>query len=116
MKFAIVGSRDFHPLSLVHNLVSGLPEGSIVVSGGARGVDAAAELAAKRKGFGCEIYPADWNKYGKAAGMIRNTDIVASCDVLVAFWDGESRGTQDSIVKALKMGKQVYIIKPVRTL
>lgn len=111
MKCAIVGSRKFSPLTLVSDLVAALPDDFIIVSGGAAGVDRTAENAAKKRGMKTEIYHADWNKLGKAAGMIRNTDIVKACDILIAFWDGESRGTQDSIIKACKNRKKVYIIR-----
>lgn len=111
MKVAIVGSRNFSALSLVSDFVSALPEDFVIVSGGAAGVDRTAENAAKKRGMKTEIYLADWNRLGKAAGMIRNTDIVKACDILIAFWDGKSRGTQDSIIKACKAKKHVYIIK-----
>lgn len=49
-------------------------------------------------------------KHGKAAGMIRNTDIVNNSEIVVTFWDGESRGTKDSIKKAEQQGKKVLVI------
>lgn len=111
MKIAVVGSRDFKPLSLVESFIQGLPDDSIIISGGARGVDSIAERAAKNRGLQTIIYPAQWDKYGKAAGMMRNTDIIKDSDIVVAFWDGKSRGTQDSIIKACKYRKYVYLVK-----
>lgn len=55
-------------------------------------------------------YLPDWDKYGKSAGFKRNTTIVEACDTLLAFWDGKSRGTQDSIAKAEKLGKLTIVI------
>lgn len=110
MKIAIVGSRGFRRLWKVNAYISELPKDAIIVSGGAYGVDALAVAAGRRYGLAViEILP-DWEKFGKAAGMMRNSDIVAQCDRLVAFWDGMSRGTKDSIDKARKAGKRVEII------
>jgi hypothetical protein len=51
----------------------------------------------------------DWKKHGRAAGIIRNTDIVKQADKVVAFWDGKSKGTQDTIGKARKANKLLYV-------
>ena len=101
MKVAIVGSRNFSDLSKVKQYVGTLPPNSVIVSGGARGPDKAAELAALELGMEIEIYLPDWEAYGKSAGMVRNQQIVDHADMLVAFWDGKSRGTRNSIQRAL---------------
>ena len=72
-----------------------------------------AELYAREKGIKLTIFPADWEKYGKSAGMIRNKDIINNCDVCVAFWDGISKGTKNSISLAQKT-KQNGIYKKYR--
>jgi hypothetical protein len=56
------------------------------------------------------VFEADWNKHGKRAGFIRNTDIVMESDMIVAFWDGKSRGTADTIAKAKTLKKPTLII------
>ena len=76
MKIAIVGSRNFYPMSLVEKFIATLPDDAIVVSGGASGVDSWAEVYAKQRGLQTEIYPAMWSTYGKSAGFRRNADIV----------------------------------------
>jgi len=57
------------------------------------------------------IIKPDWSKYGKSAGLIRNTDIIKSSDLIIAFWDGESKGTLDSINKSEKFKKPIIVIK-----
>lgn len=112
MKIAIVGSRDFPNMQLVIDYVKGLPPGTIVVSGGARGVDRTAAVTAHEAGLVVVEYRADWTK-GKGAGFERNRLIVAQADRVVAFWDGQSRGTLDTIEKARKAGKPVQVATPV---
>lgn len=110
MKVAIVGSRDYPNMRAVREYVASLPRDTVIVSGGARGVDSVAVEEAKRLGMPTEVHPADWNTHGKAAGFIRNADIVAAADEVVAFWDGESRGTKHTIDLAKKAGKSVGIV------
>lgn len=109
MRIAIIGSREYRDSQAVIDFVDSLPEDTVIVSGGAPGVDQIAETAAKRRGLERDIKPADWARFGKAAGIIRNKDIVAACDELVAFWDGKSPGTADSIMTAHKTGKKVTV-------
>jgi len=70
VKVAIVGSREYLHLAKVREYILNLPQDTIILSGGARGVDKCAEKVANSKGLQTEIYPADWHKYGKAAGMV----------------------------------------------
>jgi len=110
MKVAIVGSREYPNLSKVRAYIQSLPIDTIIVSVGARGVDKCAENVAQGIGLQTEIYPADWHKYGKAAGMKRNQQIVEASDRIVAFWDGFSKGTKNTIDTAKKLGKGVTVI------
>lgn len=112
MKIAIVGSRGFSPLSRVQEFVDSLALGTVVVSGGARGVDTTAESSARSRGLCCEIYLPDWKKYGRSAGFVRNRLIVEAADKVIAFWDGTSRGTKHSIDLAKKLNKELEIIQP----
>jgi len=109
MRVAIVGSRDFQDLVAVHDYVAALPLGTVVVSGGARGVDTAAREAAKALGFAFEEFPADWNLHGRRAGMIRNAAMIETCDRVAAFWNGRSRGTDNAIKTARRLGKPVSV-------
>lgn len=110
MKIAIVGSRNFKRLDKVVRFVSHLEKDVIVVSGGARGVDQAAERAARQHGLQTLIIRPDWDKYGKSAGFRRNHTIVEQADELVAFWDGKSKGAKHSIDLARKKGIPVLVI------
>ena len=109
MKVAIVGSRDYSDLEEVRRYVDGLPSDTIFISGGARGVDKAAEQAAKRVGMKTKIYPAEWDKYGKSAGFRRNTVMILAADRIVAFWDGKSKGTKHAIDIAIKYRKPLIV-------
>ena len=111
MKVAIVGSRDYPTLWEVWQYVSSLPADTVVVSGGARGVDAQAEYAANECGLKTEIYRAEWEKYGLSAGFKRNQQIVDAADSVVAFWDGVSRGTVDTLDKAARARKPIRVIR-----
>lgn len=78
--------------------------GAIIISGGAAGVDTWAEEAARACGLTCKVIRPDWNKHGKVAGLLRNTEIVESASHVLAFWNGSSTGTQDSVRKATDRG------------
>ncbi len=96
MKLAIIGGRDFPELHVVIRFVWTLPIDTQIISGGAHGVDSIAVLAAKARQMTHEPIElnADWDKYGRPAGMVRNAEVVKAVDRVVAFWDGESPGTK----------------------
>jgi histidinol-phosphate/aromatic aminotransferase/cobyric acid decarboxylase-like protein len=109
VKVAVVGSRDVSKsvLERVAAFVSSLPPGTVIISGGARGVDQAAIEAARRAGLPVVVYEPDYATHGKAAPLVRNLYIVAECDELVAFWDASSNGTMHAIRTAVASGKKV---------
>ena len=109
MRIAIVGSREFPEMDMVREFVAALPSDAVVISGGARGVDSVAEEAAGTRGLETVIFPAEWDRHGKKAGFLRNKDIVAAADKVVAFWDGKSKGTAHTIRLAQEAGKTVEI-------
>lgn len=110
---AIVGSRDYNKYEPFKELVdeyirlNGMP--SCIISGGADGIDYLAELYAERHNIPITIFDAEWSKYGKAAGPMRNTLIVKECDKLLAFPSKNSRGTFDTINKANALKKMVEV-------
>ena len=108
-RIAIIGSKTYPDRERVYRFVQGLPPGTTVVSGGADGVDSYAEDAAKEAGLKTDIYHADWAKLGRRAGPVRNEQIVANADQVVAFWDGESRGTCNCLVNALRAGLPIEV-------
>lgn len=114
VRIAVVGSRDYPDLDQVRGYVGELPADTHVVSGGARGVDRAAELAARARGLPVTIMRADWARFGRSAGFRRNALLVRAVDRVVAFWDGRSRGTAGTIEMARRLGKQVVVVRPIR--
>ncbi len=81
-----------------------------IVSGGATGVDRSGEQYAKRFGKGLNIFAADWNVHGKAAGPIRNKQMAQYADALLLIWDGKSRGSLSMKTEALNAGLPIYEI------
>ena len=110
MKIAIVGSRDYPDMDAVREYVRRLPADTILISGGARGVDTIAETEGRRCGLQVVSIPAQWTQYGKQAGMIRNGLIVDEADKVVAFWDGKSPGTKNMIKRARRLGKPIEVM------
>ena len=82
----------------------------IIVSGHASGADALGERFAEEHGLQCEIHPADWGKYGRSAGPIRNAEMAEVSDALIAFWDGQNPGTRSMIELARKKDLQVSVV------
>jgi hypothetical protein len=110
MKVGVIGSRNFNDYELVKETLTKL-DITLLISGGAKGADSLGERYASENNITTLIFKPDWVKHGKGAGMIRNTDIVKNSDIVVAFWNGESKGTLDSIRKSEKLNKGLMIIK-----
>lgn len=110
-RVAVVGSRDFGDWNAVRAFIRTLPAGTTVVSGAARGVDSVAAECARACKLAVLEFPADWVEYGRSAGFRRNQQIVDAADRVVAFWDGQSKGTAHTIELAKKAGKPVEIIR-----
>ncbi len=110
MKVIIAGGRDLNDYEVclqgVEHAGFNITE---VVSGHARGADALGERFAKEAGLSLKLFPADWNKHGRAAGFIRNNAMAAYADALIALWDGSSKGTAHMISQAKKLGLSVHI-------
>lgn len=99
----VAGSRDFDDYSLMCECCDRFlsqkknTHSIVIVSGAARGADSLGERYAHERGYAVERHPADWQREGKAAGPIRNAQMAKVADALIAFWDGNSRGTQNMI-------------------
>jgi predicted Rossmann fold nucleotide-binding protein DprA/Smf involved in DNA uptake len=110
MKIAIVGSREFDNYGILEEFVKNdMPGIECIISGGARGADTLAEKASEKLGIPITIIKPDWSKYGKSAGIRRNREIVSMADKVIAFWDGESKGTLSSIKYAKQYNKELVI-------
>ncbi len=79
------------------------------MSGCAKGVDELGERHARETGRPIAKFPADWKKYGRAAGPIRNNEMARYADALIAVWDGKSRGTEHMIESAESKNLKVYV-------
>mgnify|MGYP006359556427 CR=1 FL=1 len=111
----IAGSRTFGNYDLLSKVVKQVitREGitnPIIISGGARGADELGERFAYDNNLHCRVFPAQWNKYGKSAGYRRNVEMASISHLCIAFWDGESRGTQHMINICRERGIKVYVV------
>ena len=123
MKLLIAGSRTLCPsveeidkhLAEWRKLFTkaGIPwwqEIDVLVSGGARGVDAHGEQWAREKGILIERHPADWKRWGRRAGYVRNRTMAESCALGLIFWDGKSAGTGNMIDLLGEVGRPARIV------
>ena len=114
MNVSIIGSRGFNNKLLfdavIDQIIENIQSPITIISGGAKGADQLAADYATHKSIHLKVYQADWKRYGKGAGMIRNTQIIEDADLVIAFWDGQSKGTLDSINKAKKLHKDIHVL------
>lgn len=114
-RLIVAGGRDFRDrerlAATVVDVAESLPEGTqtSLVSGMARGADLLAYQFAVEANVKVYEFPADWNRYGKSAGYRRNAEMADFADGLLAFWDGQSRGTGHMI----NLMKTRYPSKPI---
>ena len=107
----MVGSRhffDFDKVEKVLNILQAKIGFDVIVSGGANGADSLGVKYALKYNIEFDVYIPDWN-IGKGAGYIRNVEIWDNSDYGIAFWDGESKGTEHSFKLAKKQGKRLYV-------
>ena len=113
LRVIIAGSREFNDYDLLKktmdNVLANVRDDITMVCGQARGADTLGEQYAKERGYAVQYFPADWNRYGKVAGYIRNTVMAKNADALVAFWDGQSSGTRHMIQTAQSLGLKVRV-------
>ena len=84
-------------------------KGIEIVSGNALGVDKIGEKWGKSLGYKIKLFPANWGRYGKSAGYVRNKEMANYADALIAIWDGKSKGTKHMIDIAKKKGLKVFV-------
>lgn len=100
LKVIVCGGRNFTDIDLVREYLGRLPAGTTVVHGAARGADALADAVALMLGLSIEPHPADWKKHGKAAGAIRNSEMLKAGNVALVIAFPGGRGTADMVAKA----------------
>lgn len=120
-KLIVAGGRDFDDYLLLSTKLNKLIRNKIdhtkpnldiqIVSGTAKGADTLGERYAKENRFSLKKFPADWSKYGKGAGYIRNKEMRDYSDACVVFWDGESRGSKLMIELAREVNMPLRIVK-----
>lgn len=126
LRVIIAGSRDFDDFPKLMNssieILTGISKKRDdldrirIISGTARGADKLGEQYAKIAGYELSKFPADWGGLGKRAGYVRNAEMAKfaveddSYGVLIAFWDGQSRGTKHMIDLAKRYGLEVHVV------
>ena len=106
MKVAVIGSRGLS----VSDLGRYLPENTTeIVSGGAKGVDTSAREYALAHEIKLTEFLPEYTKYGRSAPLKRNITIIEYSDIVIAFWDGKSRGTKFVIDNCRKLGVEVRV-------
>lgn len=114
MKVIIAGGRDFQDYVLLqekcNNILSTIKDKIIIVSGCAKGADLLGERYGNELGHQIVYFPANWRLYGSGAGPVRNREMAEYADCLIAFWDGQSKGTKNMIEEASKKGLKTRII------
>lgn len=105
MRVLITGSRDYTRGDIIEDCIRAC-EATLIIQGGQRGADQLAILAATRIGIPYLTFWADWKKHGKAAGPLRNQQMIdeGKPDIVLAFPLPGSRGTWDMIRRARKAG------------
>lgn len=125
LRIIIAGSREFNDYKLlktsIRDILKNISLESInkikIISGTARGADQLGERFAKQFNLQVVKFPAKWDIFGKRAGYIRNEEMAkysvkdGNYGMLVAFWDGKSRGTKHMIDLSKKHGLEVHVIK-----
>ncbi|MBQ9759958.1 MAG: hypothetical protein IJW16_01265 [Clostridia bacterium] len=106
MKIAVIGSRSI----VVTDIGKYIADGEEIVSGGAVGVDSCAAEYAKENGIKLTEFLPQYERYGRAAPIVRNREIVDYADKVIAFWNGSSKGTLSVIKYAKKVGKPCEIV------
>ena len=119
-RILICGGRHFSDYNVLEKLVdTAMNENELsgneieIVSGHCEGADILGEQYAKRHGISCKLFPAEWTKFGRAAGPIRNSQMIEYTSksfkpIVIAFVSPRSKGTMDTIKKAIRKGFTIY--------
>lgn len=106
MKLAIIGSRGIIISDLEKYISKDVTE---IVSGGAKDVDTCAKEYAQKHNLKLTEFLPDYQRYKRGAPLRRNLQIIEYADAVLAFWDGESRGTKHVIDVCNKTGKKIVV-------
>ena len=114
MKVIVAGSRHLKCKDLIFKKLDEMKDMiDEIVCGEAAGADSIGKEWAIKNKIAVKSFPAEWDKYGRVAGRIRNMDMGDYADFLIAFWDGESVGTKHMFTYMQQIGKhgEVIIVK-----
>lgn len=113
MRVIVCGSRNWHDRDRISDRLALLPgeDDTTIVHGAAKGADRISHQEAQKLGLLVEAHPADWDRYGKRAGLVRNEHMAElGADLCIAFWDGRSNGTAHMMAAADSRGIPVEVI------
>lgn len=115
-KVICAGDRHWRDRNFIEIELGKLPSGSVIITGDCRGADALVAECAAELGLTCWIYEAEWDKYGRAAGPIRNQAMIdenRDADLFMAFHDNvkKSKGTRDCARRASAAGIPTRLCK-----
>lgn len=113
----VCGSRDFTDketcFRVLDQLLGENPNVEII-SGHAKGTDQLGEEYAALRGISTKVFPPDWKRYGRGAGPIRNREMLSyameESPLMIAFWDGKSKGTKNMIEIAKAEDMEVHVV------
>ena len=112
MRLLVCGDRDWTDFGAIKGRIALIGPG-LIIEGGARGADRLAGMAAEALGVPVHIFVADWHRHGKAAGVLRNQEMLdkGKPDLVLAFHDNieASKGTKDMVSRAKKAGLPVEV-------
>lgn len=110
MRVLVCGDRHWKDLNMIFEALDKLPQGTVIVHGAARGADRIAADLTEVLGLSPEPHAAQWGKFGRGAGIIRNQQMLDSgIDLVLAFHDDltHSKGTGDMVRRAMKASVRV---------
>jgi hypothetical protein len=117
MRLIVCGTRTFTDRDLLFRKLDAFTakldkKKLTIIHGGAKGADTLANDWAFHRMVHMLVFHADWDKHGKAAGPMRNKEMInAEPDALVAFWDGKSPGTRSMIALAYQAKLKVKVVR-----
>lgn len=110
MRTIIAGSRTISDSDLVIEAIKESEfEITSILCGGAKGADMLGKNWGKKNSIEVKEFPANWEKFGNAAGIMRNVSMANHADALIAIWDGKSTGTRHMIEEARRKNLKVYV-------
>lgn len=110
LKVLVCGSREWPSYHQIRKRLALLPRGTTIIHGGARGADKQAGTIARALDFEERVFPADWKRYGKRAGILRNIEMLEAWpDLVIAFILNNSSGSEHTVLEAKRRGIPVEI-------